>query len=70
MEILRNINHENIIKFLDHEETPGETVIVFELMDIDLARHINNQENKKLNSTVTLNIIQQVLQALQLLKVK
>ena len=63
-ELLKRINHKNIIKLLDYKEN----IYVFELMDTSLKSFIRTFANGIESSTV-LVIVQQILEALQVLKV-
>merc|ERR1719263_1321649 len=46
--ILKELNHENIVRLIDVFCKPGELTLVFELMDSDLKKHM-----KSLNGALT-----------------
>ena len=64
-ELLKQIDHENIIKLLDQQDR----IFVFELMDCTLANFINKYYEEGIDFSITLHIVEQILEGLLMLKV-
>jgi serine/threonine protein kinase len=62
--ILKELNHENIVRLIDVFCKPGELVLVFELLESDLKKHMRALNNR-LTPTAVKDFSQQLLAGLE-----
>eukprot|EP00929_Paragymnodinium_shiwhaense_P000586 TRINITY_DN100835_c0_g1_i1.p1 TRINITY_DN100835_c0_g1~~TRINITY_DN100835_c0_g1_i1.p1 ORF type:complete len:316 (+),score=102.19 TRINITY_DN100835_c0_g1_i1:81-1028(+) len=62
--ILKELNHENIVRLMDVFCKPGELVLVFELLESDLKKHMKEEKNR-LTPGVVKDFTQQLLAGLE-----